>query len=245
MKRDKAAPEKMWAELAPYYDVIYQWKDYRVESERVRDLIERYKLSSGKALLDVACGTGGHIAYLRAHYDVVGMDLNTQMLKVARKKFPAVHFCRGDMISFDLNRKFDVIVCLFSSIAYVNGYAGLKKAVGRFFSHLNPGGIVLIEPFHTRESFIIGAINGGTMGAEGVKISRFNVSRRRGSKAILDFHFLLATKKGVRYFQDLHELSLFDIDKFLQILKVAGFRSKFLKKGLMKGRGLYLGVKMG
>lgn len=53
------------------------------------------------------------------------------------------------------------------------------------------------------------------MEGEGVKVSRHTVSRRRGNLAILDFHFLLSTKKGVQYFRDLHELALFDRDKMI------------------------------
>ena len=83
------------------------------------------------------------------------------------------------------------------------------------------------------------------MEGDGVKISRHNVSRRRGDLAILDFHYLLSTKSGVQHFNDLHELALFDTDGFLEILEEAGLRSRFYQNGLMKGRGLYVSVKKG
>jgi hypothetical protein len=40
-----------------------------------------------------------------------------------------------------------------------------------------------------------------------------------------------------------HELGFFEIYKTLAIMKKAGFQTKFLKKGLMKDRGLFVGVK--
>jgi hypothetical protein len=49
--------------------------------------------------------------------------------------------------------------------------------------------------------------------------------------------------KNVNYFFDKHELGLFEIDKTLTIMKKAGFQAKFLKKGIMKNRGLLVGVK--
>ena len=129
-------PEKMWAELAPYYDVLYQWKDYRAEAKKVLELIRRYGKSSGHSLLDVACGTGGHTEFLSKRHAVTGIDLNPEMLKVARRKIPDVLFLRSDMTSFDLKRSFDAIVCLFSSIAYVKTYRNLKRTIACFERHL-------------------------------------------------------------------------------------------------------------
>ena len=236
--------EKMWVELAPFYDVMYQWKDYRAESERVHQLIRSHRVSNGNTLLDVACGTGGHSRYLRDHYDITGIDLNREMLKVARRKIPGVTFLSRDMTSFNLKRRFDAVICLFSSIAYVRTYRNLKRTIAGFARHLKPGGILIIEPFFTKETFVAGSINGGTLEAEGVKISRHNVSRRRGNLAVLDFHFLLSTKKGTRYFRDTHEMALFDGERFFENMAHAGLRPRYKESGLMPGRGLYVSVKV-
>lgn len=235
--------EKMWAELAPVYDVMYQWKDYRTESERVHQLIRTHCLSHGNTLLDVACGTGGHTRYLRDHYDITGVDLNREMLKVARRKIPGVTFLSRDMTSFNLKRRFDAVICLFSSIAYVRTYRNLKRTIACFAGHLKPGGILIIEPFFTKETFVAGSIHGGTLEADGLRISRHNVSRRRGNLAVLDFHILLSTKKGTRYFRDTHEMALFDREKFLEIMAHAGLRPRYKESGLMPGRGLYVSLK--
>ena len=235
--------EKMWAALAPFYDVMYQWKDYRAESEQVHRLIQARRVSSGRSLLDVACGTGEHTRFLREHYDVTGLDLNREMLKVARNKNPGIPLRCRDMTSFDLKRRFDAVVCLFSSIAYVRTYRNLRRSIACFEKHLKPGGVLVIEPFFTTGTFLPGSIHGGTMEGEGVKISRHSVSRRRGNLAVLDFHFLLSTKKGVRYFHDTHELALFDPSRFLEILSDAGLRARYCEDGLTPGRGLYVSLK--
>ncbi len=235
--------EKMWAELAPFYDVMYQWKDYRAEAERIHKLIQAHRMSSGNTLLDVACGTGGHTEFLREYFDVTGIDLNRAMLKVARKKIPGVPLLCRDMASFGLKRRFDAVVCLFSSIAYVRTYRNLKQAIACFGRHLKPGGILVIEPFFRTETFLPGTIQAGTLEAEGVKISRHTVSRRRGNLAVLDFHFLLSTMKGVQYFRDTHELALFDRERFLEILSDAGLRTWYYEDGLMRERGLYVSLK--
>lgn len=235
--------EKMWAELAPAYDVMYQWKDYRTESERVHQLIRTHRLSHGNTLLDVACGTGGHTEFLRERYDITGVDLNREMLKVARKKNPGIPLRCRDMTSFDLKRRFDAVVCLFSSIAYVRTYRNLKRSIACFSRHLKPGGILVIEPFFTKETFRPGSIHAGTQKGEGVMVSRHSSSRRRGKLAVLDFHFLLSSTRGVRYYRDTHELALFDRERFLEILSGAGLRTWYYDDGLMPDRGLYVSLK--
>ena len=235
--------EKLYHSLAKYYDLIYRFKENEKESEKLRDLIERKKEVPGRELLDVACGTGGHLQHLRRHYSVTGMDLSREMLALARKKCPGVELVPGDMISFDLKRKFDVVTCLFSSIGYVKTYRNLERTISSFSKHLRQGGLLLIEPFFTVETWSEGTVHALFVDEPEVKIARMNINKRRGEVAIIDFHFLIAAKEGVRHLRDRHEMGLFDRDRFLEIMKKNGFRARFLKHGLMKGRGLYVGVK--
>ena len=233
----------MYNQLAPYYDVVYQWKDYRAECEKLHRLIIKYKKSSGKRLLDVACGTGEHLKYLRSLYDVAGVDFSPAMLKEARRKLPGTVLARGKMLSFHLRRKFDVVLCLFSSIGYVQNYAKLRQALRNFSRHLVSGGVLLIEPFVSKEMYATGTIHSLTQSAEGMTITRMNTSRRKGDLAVLDFHYLVGTKQGVRHYSEQHVLALFDQENFLQILAQEGLPARFLKNGIMKHRGLFVAVK--
>jgi ubiquinone/menaquinone biosynthesis C-methylase UbiE len=235
--------EKMWNELAVYYDLIYGWKQYEKESARIHTLIRQFKKSPGNELLDVACGTGNHIRYLKKHYKVTGGDLNKEILKIAKKKLPRVRFHRINMISFDLKKRFDVITCLFSSIGYVKTYTNLRKTVDSFSRHLKPGGVLIIEPFISGDKFYSGVPFAGLVDEPDIKICRMSVTKRRGNTAILDFHFFIATPKGIERFRDKHELGLFDNDKILNILRSHGFSAKYLRRGLMEDRGLFVAVK--
>ena len=76
-----------------------------------------------------------------------------------------------------------------------------------------------------------------------LKIARMNISERKESLAILDFHWLIGTPKSIDYYRDRHEVGLFDIEKFKSLMTDAGFEATFLKNGLLKDRGLYLGLK--
>lgn len=109
---------KLYRELAKYYDKIYHWKDYRKEAKAIKGLIQDHKQSSGSDLLDVGCGTGKHLQYLRDDFCCVGLDINEEMLRIARRNVDGAKFVKANMTDFNLKRRFDVALCLFSSMGY-------------------------------------------------------------------------------------------------------------------------------
>ena len=234
----------LYTDLARYYDLIYSWKDYQKEAATIRRLIAKYKSSSGNDLLEVACGTGRHIQYLKDEFRVLGTDISAGMLGVARQNVKGARFQRADMVTLNLGKEFDVIICLFSSIGYIKTSADLKRTLQNFGRHLKKGGVVIIEPWLTKETFYNGRPQMTTYGDDHIKIARLNVSKVRGNVSILDMHYLVAEKdKTVKHFVDRHELSMFESQQILKFMRQAGLRAKFIRNGLMKGRGLYIGVK--
>jgi len=234
-----------WDNSARYYDLIYSWKDYKREAGKIQKLIQCYKKSPGKDLLEVACGTGGHARYLKNAFRILGTDINDRMLAVARKNVKGVAFQKVDMLTLNLGRQFDVILCLFSSIGYMNTRAKLRKTLRNFSGHLKQGGVVIIEPWLTKAAYKAGRV-GHLLTYDGkeTKIARLNVSRIRGNVSILEMHHLVAEKdKSVKYFVERHEVGMFEPDEFLALMRATGLRARFLKSGLMKDRGLYVGVK--
>ena|SRR5215208_7684688 len=94
----------MFSKSARYYDEIYTSidKDYAVEADKAHAFIQQHKQTEGTSLLDVACGTGHHAGLLSKYYQVEGLDLEAQMLAIAKKKHPEIRFHQGDMLDFDL-----------------------------------------------------------------------------------------------------------------------------------------------
>src|SRR3989304_5524281 len=76
----------LYKRSAVYYDAIYSFKNYQKEAEKVHSLVQQHKRSSGRTLPAVACGTGVHLAFLKDHYEVQGLDATPDMLKTARQK---------------------------------------------------------------------------------------------------------------------------------------------------------------
>lgn len=227
-----------------YYDAIYSWKDYAQEAGHVKRLIAARKRSDGNALLDVACGTGSHVPYLRDDFAYEGLDLDPGMLALARERFPDVTFHQGDMADFALERQFDVVTCLFSSIGYTRTAPRLRRAIATMAGHLRPGGVLLVGSFLTPQEWIPGHPHALFVDQPDLKLARLNVSRApaEGNVAVLDFHYLVATPEGVEHFTERHELGLFTEEEYLAAFTQAGLEALHDTEWL-GGRGMYIGTR--
>ena len=232
----------MYTRSAELYDAIYGDKDYAGEARQVHEVIQALGRSGGRALLDVACGTGLHLAQLRAWYDVEGVELSDGMLAVARRRLPGVSLHHGDMAEFRLARRFDGITCLFSAIGYVRTAERLRRAVANMARHLEPGGVLIVEPWLFPDAYKPGHIHGRFVDRPGLKVARVARGDVEGSLSVLDMHYLVATPSGVDRFTERHEIGLFAPEEYEDAFRSAGLRVAFDAQGLT-GRGLYAGVK--
>ncbi|HNK63576.1 MAG TPA: class I SAM-dependent methyltransferase [Anaerolineales bacterium] len=229
---------------AKYYDEIYaaNGKDYPAEAALTHKIIRRYKKSKNITLLDVGCGTGIHLGLLKEYYQAEGLDIDPFMLKEARKNYPDLHFHQGDMANFDLGRSFDVVISLFSAIGYARTKARLNKTLQTMARHLNPQGVVLIEPWFTPEQWNPGRVFTTLSSKTDSKVFRMSYSGRKGKISIIEFHYLIGTPKGIEYTSEILKLGLFTQEEYIEAFQKADLTVTYDPKGL-DGRGLYIGVK--
>lgn len=234
----------MFTKSAQYYDAIYNasGKAYTTEAEKVHKFIQKYKRTNGNTLLDVACGTGVHAGLLSKYYKVEGSDLDTQMLKVAKKKHPKIRFHQGNMIDFKLGHQFDIITCLFSSIGYVRIKSNLRKAIKNMSDHLLPGGVLLVEPWFTPEQWNPGRIFTLQVEKPGLKIVRMSLSRQKGNLSFVDLHYMIGSSKGVEHLTEVHTLGLFTHADYMDAFEKAGLHVTQYKKQ-PGNRGMFIGRK--
>ena len=233
----------MFPQSARYYDAIYAFKDYGTEAARLHALIRRHKQAPGNALLDAGCGTGIHVAFLRHfQYQVEGLDLDPDLLAIARERYPAIPFHQGDMASFELDHQVDVATCLFSAIGYVKTGARLRQTVATLARHVRPGGLVIVEPWFTPENAARGAFAPSLDPTPDGSIARMTVNQVEDTVSVLTFHFLVQTPEGVEYFHERHELGLFTSEEYTAAFTAAGLEVTHDPEGLI-GRGLYIGLK--
>ena len=110
------------------------------------DLVMRFTPAS---VLDAGCGTG-RVARELAHrgVDVVGIDLDPDMLATARRRSPELRWVEGDLAAVDLRRTFDVAVAA-GNVMILPTPGTERSVVANLVRHLRPGGL-LIAGFQVR-----------------------------------------------------------------------------------------------
>jgi SAM-dependent methyltransferase len=229
----------MYGRSVQFYDALYGFKDYVEATDRLTQLI-RAEHPEARTVLDVACGTGKHVEHLRRDYACEGVDINPDILSIARGRCPDVPFHEGDMAGFHLGRRFDVVMVLFSSIAYVKTAERFDRAIDCLCEHLDLGGLLVIEPFFDREHFWTGRVTANFVDQPELKIAWMYVPRHEGDVGVLDIHYLVGTNDGVSEFVERHELGLFGREQYEAAFRRNGIALQFEPNGFF-GRGVYYG----
>jgi ubiquinone/menaquinone biosynthesis C-methylase UbiE len=125
---------EFWDKTGPIYSDGF----VPVTSQTVPALLRQLQLSPAATLLDVACGPGLITAALRASdpgVTVIGADLSTEMLKVARTLNPGARFEQADAENLSANEgpfeesSVDAVSCNFGVLHFGNPPAAMRSAV--------------------------------------------------------------------------------------------------------------------
>lgn len=114
-----------------------------IEEPVVWSAIDR--LPPGRAL-DAACGTGRHTRRLvKRGHDVLGVDLSTEMLDVARANIPEARFLEADLRAMPVDdASVDLVVCGLA-LAHL---ADLGAGIAELSRVLRPGGRAVLSALH-------------------------------------------------------------------------------------------------
>lgn len=196
-----------------------------------------------RTLLDAACGTGQHLARFREHFEhCEGFDLSPAMLAVARRRLPDTPLHRGDLRTQRCGI-FDVVTCLFSAVGYLTPEPELEAGIANLAAQLAPGGVLVIEPWLTREvwddnrSITIEQYEDGE-----ARLIRATRSERRGAVTAFEMHYVHVTPDAMDVFHEQHVLELYPLDTTKRLMEDQGLAVEIDPVGLT-GRGLLIGVR--
>lgn len=125
--------------LAPQWD-----NDMIRHDDRIAEILNYAGVRSGVSVLDVACGTGVLFPdYLNCGVSkIVGVDISSEMIKIAKDKFPNPKieiFC-ADIEDFSYPDTFDCCV-VYNAFPH---FPNPKNLLSRLALFLNPGGRLTI-----------------------------------------------------------------------------------------------------
>jgi SAM-dependent methyltransferase len=98
---------------------------------------------SPRSVLDAGCGTGRVAVELaRRGVEVVGVDLDDEMLERARRKAPSITWVRADLAQFDGGRSFDVVLMAGYVLLFTEPGTE-QRCVANLARHVAPGGVLV------------------------------------------------------------------------------------------------------
>lgn len=139
--------------FAASYDAVIDWEARsRNEGAFFVDLLASRGV---RRVLDVACGTGFHLAaFAAAGFEAVGSDGSPEMVARARRKMEElgyavpVHVADWMVLAGLDEGPFDAVVCLGSSISHAPADQRRVAVFEQFAGVLRPGGILVLDHRH-------------------------------------------------------------------------------------------------
>ena len=197
-----------------------------------------------RTVLDVACGTGTHlIEFAELGYRVAGTDLSEPMLEVARGLLgPDVPLVAGPFEDLpsgvtDL-APFDLVTCLFSSIAYVSSTKSLRRVLGDLAALVAPGGALVVEPWIAAEDWRVGHIGHDTATSNdpdtgtATTVMRMAHSGVDGDRATIHFEYLVGEADGIWRFGEHHRMLMAPTSVYFEAMEAGGLVVTFDPDGV-------------
>jgi SAM-dependent methyltransferase len=140
------------------------------------DFVMRFAPAS---VLDAGCGTGRVARELaRRGVDVVGVDLDEEMLATARRRSPELSWIHADLVTVELGRTFDAIVAAGNVMILLT--PGSEAAVVANLARHLPSGGLLVAGFQIRPEHLTLAEYDELIVAEGFALAERYATWDRG-----------------------------------------------------------------
>ena len=130
-----------WAEIAD-----------QNSTEKQVQLIKNVLTPHG-VILDLACGTGRHsIPLSKEGYDVVGLDISPNLLKIAKTRLGSVQLVRADMRHLPFKpQAFAAAVSMDTSLGYLPAEEDDEESLLELHQTLQKDGILIVDVFNREQ----------------------------------------------------------------------------------------------
>jgi len=131
---------------SPYYDLLYSQRNEKEAAFFIDNLLKNIP-SSYQTALDLACGKGRHSIYLhKKGFQVTGSDLSKRSIECAKTmEKKGLEFIIQDMRIPILEKKFELIVNLFTSFGYFENELDNVKVLRAVHKMLVPDGTFVLD----------------------------------------------------------------------------------------------------
>ncbi len=222
---------RLYRDLAHLWPLLSPPSDYSAEAEAVRGLLRR-ELGIGRLrVLELGAGGGHTLHHLRDEFECVAVDLSPEMLGLCHVLNPGVQTHVGDMRSVRLGRVFDAVL-IHDAIDYMTSRSDVASTLATAAAHLRAGGVVLVAPTYTLETFQDGEASLDQALGENVLLTcTCYVHRLNAAGSTFELLMVLLLQPSgmpVEVVLDRHRCGLFSDAAWCTSIRAAGFE---LRKG--------------
>jgi SAM-dependent methyltransferase len=200
----------------------------RTTSE-VEGIVRLLALQPGASLLDCPCGYGRHsIALARKGFQVVGSDINQEMLNAAERNAGGVsnlQLVRENMLELEYREKFDAVINMFLAFGFFEEEDDNERVLSNFFQALKPGGQFLLHTdvnvgYIMREKYKFHERRHLRSGRTLEIVESYDKERKR-----LHGQWILIDSAGVREELPPYSCRIYTADEITDLCKSVGFAS--------------------
>lgn len=140
---------KDWFSSKDYLDV-YSHRNNEDTKNLIDLILSEIVLSKNSNVLDAACGAGRHsIRLAEKGFNVTGFDLSETLLEIAKSKANDknlnINFQLADLRTFKSDKKFDLVVNLFTSFGYFNSDEENFLFASNAYNMINDNGYYVLD----------------------------------------------------------------------------------------------------
>jgi SAM-dependent methyltransferase len=229
--------EQLYGDLATWWPVISPPSEYAEEAALYIDMIRAAARVPVREVLELGSGGGNNASHMKHAFALTLVEPADGMREVSRALNPECTHLPGDMRTLRLGRTFDAVF-VHDAIMYMTAEEDLHAALATVAIHLAPGGVALVAPDATAETFSEATEHGG--GEDEGRRARYLQWTLPPSPGETTFEthyaFLLRESDGtVRAAYDVHREGLFPRATWLRLFGEVGLAASLAPRTIEGG----------
>ena len=217
--------ERLYGDLAGWWPAISPPSEYAEEAALYVEMIQAAKSGPVRSVLELGSGGGNNASHMKHAFAMTLVEPADWMRGLSRALNPECEHLPGDMRTVRLGRLFDAVF-VHDAVMYMTTEEDLSAALATVAAHLAPGGVALVAPDATTETFSEATEHGGGEDPDGrrARYLEWTLPPEPGETSFeTHYAFLLREQDGtVRSAHDVHRVGLFPRATWLGLFRQAG-----------------------
>src|SRR5918994_4985636 len=226
--------EQLYYDISEWWPVISPPSEYAEEAELYVEMIQASARRPVREVLELGSGGGNNASYMKRSFAMTLVEPADRMRELSRALNPECEHLSGDMRSVRLERAFDAVF-VHDAIMYMATEEDLRAALATVAAHLAPGGVALVAPDATAETFSEATEHGGGEDESGrrARYLQWTLPPDEPGDTSFENHyaFLLREPDGrVRAVHDVHREGLFGRATWLRLFGEVGLAASLARR---------------